>query len=144
MSGLDLKAIHEALAAKIEAGIDNVGEFTVEAFPSTAARPTIQVWPDSQYVSYNETSGSEGLADVNVLVRVFLAGANIETEWIEAAQLLSAGTGHGSSIIDAIMTDRSLGGVVADAFAGTSRWNPEDGSIDVPVLIQVNKIGAAT
>ena len=143
MSGLDLKAIHEALASAI-GGISTVGKFTVKAFPSTAPRPCIEVWPDADYISYFETSGPGGLSDVNVLIRVFLSGANAESEWLVMCRLLNAGTGHASSIVDAVMTDRTLGGVVADTFLGNARWNPEEGSIDIPAGIQTNKIGAQT
>ena len=142
MSGLDLKAVHEALAAQIRSRVADAGKFTIGALPLTVARPSIEVWPDVDYVTYYETSGSAGLADVQLLVRVFLSGNNIETEWLTAMRLLSAGTGHSSSIVDAIMSDRTLGGVVADAFAGSARYNPEEGTIEIPVDIQLNKQGA--
>lgn len=141
MSGLDLKAIHEAVAAAIRSGIGDADSFTVKAFPSTSERPVIEVWPDTDYIAYFETSGPQGLSDVMLVVRLFLAGANPETEWRKACRLLSAGTRFDSSVVGAIHADRTLGGVVADTYIGNARWTPEDGSIDIPVAIQVNKIG---
>lgn len=142
MSGLDLLVVHEALADQIRGGIEDAGKFTVVAFPSASPRPSIEVWPDTDYVSYFETSGSEGVADVQLVIRLFLSGANPESEWRTACRLLSAGSGHGSSIVDAVMADTTLGGAVAHTFIGGSRWIPDDGAIDIPVLIQLNKIGA--
>lgn len=141
MSGLDLAAIHTALADQIRAGIDS-SKFTVTAFPSTAQRPSIEVWPGSEYVNYYITAGPTGVADMSLTIRVFLSGANAESEWLTVARLLSSGTGHGSSLIDAVMGDRSLSDVVDDIVSLSSTWNPEDGSIDIPVLIQVRKQGA--
>lgn len=142
MSGLDIEAIYVALADQLRAGIADAGGFTIKAHPSTAPVPAIEVWPDEGDVSYFETSGSEGLADVNILIRAFLSGANPESEWRTMARLRSSGTGHNSSVIDAVMADRTLGGVVADAFIAGSRWNPEQGTIEWPVAIQLNKEGA--
>lgn len=142
MSGLDLKAVHEALANQISAGIANVGSFTVQAFPSTSPRPCIEVWPDSEYVNYHVTSGPAGLSDVSLVIRVYLSAANAESEWLIACRMISAGTGHGSSIYDAVMADRTLGGAVADIDTATARWNAQEGTIDIPAAIQLNKIGA--
>ena len=144
VSGLDLKAVHEALADQIRDGIDDATGFTVKAFPSTSPRPAIEVWPDADYISFFETSGPTGLADVQLVIRIFLSAANPETEWLQVCRLLSAGTGFDSSIVDAVMADRTLGGAVADTFIGDARWEPDDGAIDVPVQIQLNKVGAQT
>lgn len=145
MSGLDLEVIHEALADQIRNGIADAGGFTVKAFPSTSPAPVIEVWPSTgEYVTYFTTSGADGVADVALTIRVILAAANAETHWKKAARLLSAGTGHTSSIPGAVMADRTLGGAVADAYVGTSNVTAtEDGwTVDIPVLIQLNKEGA--
>ena len=138
----DLKAVHEGLADQIRAGVADAGKFTIKAFPSTSPRPVIEVWPDADYISYFETSGPAGLGDVRLLVRLLLSSANAESEWLVACRLLSAGTGFVSSIIDAVMADRTLGGAVADTFIGNARWDPDDGAIEIPVAIQLNKQGA--
>lgn len=142
MSGLDLKAIHEALAAQIRNGIDRSAGFTVKAFPSESSRPAIEVWPDGNYVTYFGTFGASGISEVNLVVRVLLSGANRETEWKTACDLLSAGTGHSSSIVDAVIADMTLGSAVASAFIGDAQWNPEDGAVDFPVRVVLNKQGA--
>lgn len=141
MSGLDLKAIHKAAANKITAGVADAGDFTIKAFPSTVPRPAIEVHPAEDYITYFETSGPEGLAVVRLVVKIYLAAANSETEWMEMARLLSAGTGHTSSVIAALMADHTLGSVVTTSFVGDASWNPQDGTVDIPVEVRVNKIG---
>lgn len=141
MSGLDLEAIHTALADQIRAGIDSSG-FTVTAFPSSVTRPCIEIWPDADYVGVASTMGPDGVADVRLRVRVFLSGANPESEWLVMARLLSYGTGHASSIFTAINADPSLGGKVDSAKALFGQWNPEDGTVDIPVPVMVRKEGA--
>lgn len=141
MSGLDLEAIHTALADQIRAGIDS-SDFTVKAFPSTVKRPCIEVWPDTDYVGAVSTMGPDGLADVRLTVRIFLSAANAESEWLQVARLMSYGTGHGSSIFGAINDDQSLSGAVESAVALFGQWNPDEGSIDIPVPIMARKEGA--
>jgi hypothetical protein len=151
MSGLDLLAVHQALATQIsthiatqvdeETDVAGAGGFSVNAFPSTSPRPAIEVWPDTDYILYHETSGTEGLSDLNLMIRIWLSGANEESEWRTVCAFLSGGTGHTSSIHDAVMADRTLDGTVADTFIGVAQWNPEDGTLDIPVEIMLNNQG---
>jgi hypothetical protein len=138
---LDLAAIHRALADQIEANIDS-STFTAKPYPSSVPRPCIEVWPDTEYIAFYASSGPNGLSDVMVVVRVFLSGGNDESEWNTAMGLLSQGTGFTSSVADAIMNDRTLGGSVSSCVVLNARWNPEDSTIDIPVAIQTFKQGA--
>jgi hypothetical protein len=140
---LDLAAIHEAVADTIKSVVADAGAFSVKSHPSEADRPCIEVWPDGDYLNYFRTSGPAGLADVELLVRVFLSTANHESDWIQAMRMLSSGTGFASSIVDALMANRQLGGTVEDLFISGGRWNPEDRTIDIPVAIQARKVGAS-
>ena len=142
MSGLDLAAIHKALADQIRANVAISGAFTVVPFPSTTARPTIEIHPGSPWVNYFDTSGADGVSDVNLTIEVYQTRGNSESEHIERCALVSAGTGFASSIVDAVMTDRSLGGAVADAVTLNVSVDPENGTISIPVAIMVHKIGA--
>lgn len=142
MSGLDLKAVHEALADQIRAGIADAGKFTVQPFPSTSARPVIEVWPDTDYITYVETFGARGVSTIRLVVRVLLSNANAETEWLAACRLLSAGTGFTSSITDAVMADKTLGGAVATVQIGNASWTPDEAAVDIPIDVHLNKIGA--
>lgn len=140
---LDLKKIHEALADQVRNGIADAGGFTVKAFPSTSPRPCIEVWPGGEYLSYFESFSSGGRASVKLTLRVFLSGANAETEWLQVARLLSVGDGFTSSIVDAIVGDVTLGAKVETVRVLNAEWNPEEGSIDIPVDVVAKKSGAA-
>lgn len=137
MSGLDLVAIHTALADQIRAAVADSSKFTVKAFPSTVPRPCIEIWPDTDYVDYFGTSGPESASDVLLVVRLFLSAANAETEWLQVTRLLSSGAGHGSSIFDAVNDEPTLGGAVAEAHVAVARWRPQDRSLDIPVAISL-------
>jgi hypothetical protein len=137
MTTLDLQAIHEALAVQLEAGVSDAGDFTFGAHPLTADRPAIEVWPDTDYVDFYGASGPDESSDVLLMVRVFLSGANAESEWLTVCGLISSGPAHGSSIFDAVKADPTLGGVVDGTHITGARWNPEDGSIDIPVAIRL-------
>ena len=143
MSGLDLQAVHEALADQIRNNIADAGNFTIKAYPSTADRPVVEVWPDANYVTYWGTYGAAGISEIRLVVRLLLSGANPETEWKTVARLLNAGTAHPSSILDAVHADVTLGSVVENAFIGDATWNPEDGAVDIPVIVRVKKSGAS-
>ena len=137
MTTIDLAAIHTALADQIRAGIATASKWTVTAFPSTSPKPSIEIWPDTDYVDFYGRAGADGTDEVQLLVRVFLSAANAESEWKIAGQLLSSGAGQTSSIVDAIHDDPTLGGVVDEAHAAPARWGPEDNSIDIPVGIRL-------
>ncbi len=144
MSGLDLAAIHTALADQIRSNVAISGEFTVVPHPSTSDRPAIEIHPGSPWVNYFDTSGADGVADVNLVIEVYQSRGNAESEHIERTQLASAGVGFSSSIVDAVMVDRSLNGAVADAVTLNVSVDPQNGTISIPVAIMVNKIGAHT
>lgn len=137
MSDLDLEAVHTALADQIRAGIADAGRFTIKSHPAASDRPVIEVWPDGDYIDPYGRSGPDDTSDVLLLVRVFLSGANPESEWMTVYRLLSHGTGHDSSIFNAVNADPTLGGVVHDTAIAAHRWTPAEGSIDIPVAIQL-------
>ena len=137
MTALDLKAVHEALAGQIRKGIATANTWTIKAFPSTAPRPVIEVWPDADYVDPYGRSGPDESTDVQLLIRVFLTAANAESEWKIAAGLLSHGSGHTSSIFNAVNVDPTLGGKVDGTYIAAARWNPEDGTVDIPAAIRI-------
>ena len=122
----DIKTIQEALAVVVR--LAAAGKWTVKAHPDSISRPSIEIWPDTEYVDYDDPT-------VRVVIRAFLAGANPESEWIKVARMLSRGS-TAEEIIDALRNDPTLGGAVEDAHAAVARWNPETGSIDIPVEIR--------
>ena len=144
MAGLDVVAIHEALADQLRTHIDR--EFTVRAWPmSDSPRPKIELWPGNPYVTYWSSMGATGTSDLTIEIRWFLTAGNPETAFRRQAELLSVGTGHGASIAAAVRVDKTLGGAVADAYPREATWDidEDDGGLtgSLPVEIIVNKIG---
>jgi len=139
----DLDAVHRALAAQIDAYIDD--DWNVSAYPNAGMEfPAIEVWPGSPYADHAKTFGATGHAELQVEVRLFLDGANAETVFKRVTRALSVGTGHGSSVIDAINSDRTLDGTAETLVVGPADWEPDGLSavISVPVAILVRKSGA--
>jgi hypothetical protein len=141
-----LKAIHEACAARIEAGVAR--DWNVAAFPfSGMPLPLIEVWPGSgDYIAYWGTFGATGTADLVLDIRIQVATGDAETTFIQITDMLSVGTGHTSSVVDALMEDKTLGGTVLTLRALSARWTPDGddlGSVAViPVEIVLRKAGA--
>lgn len=148
---LDVEAIHEALANQIAAGIARGNgasqSITVRPYPfSDADLPRIEIHPGNPWLVYFGTFGAAGISDVNVTVVVELETANGATWLGQASDLLNAGTGETNSIVDAIVADVTLGGVVQTCVVGDPEWPGDDTtfgqSILIPVSIKAKKTGA--
>lgn len=148
---LDVEAIHQALANQIAAGIARGNganqDITVRPYPFSAAElPRIEIHPGSPWVVYFGTFGSAGISDVNVIVVVELETANAETWLGQASGLVSAGTGETNSIVDAILADPTLGGVVQTCMVGDVEWGDSRAQFGqmlmIPVGIKAKKTGA--
>lgn len=141
----DLSAIHTALADQIAAGIAD--DVTVKPYPFSGANPPfIEIWPGGQYVDYAGTFGADGLGDIQLEIHVAFPTANGETTFKVMTRLLSVGTGFSSSIADAVMADRTLGGVVQDCVALEAQWDIDPDALGqiatIPVRIIAKKQGA--
>ena len=101
---------------------------------------TVIAAPD--YIDYAETYGSNGLAIVRVRIKIEVDSADLESVSLKVARFLSTGP---SSVIEAVMSDRTLNGAVGDAIALNVEWpnhQEEPWIAYVPVQILVNKQGA--
>ena len=148
MAGVDLKAIHEALADQLEANL--ASDWNTAAFPfSGMEHPLVEVWPrvgNTGYIGYFVTYGANGKATIQLELRVFIANNTPEDAAERIWEALSVGTGHGDSIVDAVMQDRTLGGTVADTIVREAVWSATTddlGSVAIlPVDIVLAKQGA--
>lgn len=123
---VDLEAIHRALAAQIRA---NVAEDTnVYPFPMAGRMPPcITVYPAAgTYLDYWKTFGPNGDADMMVRLKVEVDAAEGESSGIKMCRYLGVGVGNTSSVIDAVMADRTLGGTVDSAVILTAEWADPD------------------
>lgn len=140
--GLTLREIREALAAAIRDGVER--ETTVLAYRAASSSfPLIVLEPDGDYVDYWQSFGSSGVAVVRLSV-VIVPGRADESARIRLDDFLSAGTGNGSSVVDAVVADPTLGGVVRTVQVGAVSVSDGDGGpvAVIPVTVFVGKIGA--
>jgi len=140
--GLTLREIREALAATIRDGVER--ETTVLAYRAVSSSfPLIVLEPDSDYVDYWQSFGASGIAVVRLSV-VIVPGKADESARIRLDDFLSAGTGNGSSVVDAVVADPTLGGVVRTVQVGAVSVSDGDGGpvAVIPVTVFVGKIGA--
>lgn len=112
MAGLTLQPIREALATQITANLTR--KPSVFAYdPEAHSGHTIVIRPAADYIAYFGTMGPNGMADVLLDVVIEVPGRLADAQ-IAMDDYLSAGTGNGSSVVDAIHSDRTLGGLVQD------------------------------
>lgn len=143
----NVETIHRALASQIQAYLKANGRDTnVNPFPSgILSPPSITVEPDpSGYIpSYFETFGTAGYADINVRLKIEVDAIETESVGIKIASYLSVGTSNGSSVVDAIRSDKTLGGVVDDCLPYDVEWSPDEyWTAYINVRILAKKTGA--
>ncbi len=143
MAGLILADIHNALADQIRAGIDR--QTNVSAFPDgSTIYPSVTVHSDPEYISYWGTFGPNGDADIKLRLVLEVDAGDMTSICLKMADYLSAGTGNESSVVDAVMADRTLGGVVGDCVVLNAEWDSENEpqKAVLPVLIILRKVNA--
>jgi len=140
MAKLDLRAVMTALANQID--INTARSLACyDLQPATTPQfPCVIVRPADQFVGYHETFG-EVLTDVQLELVVMASGTSDLDSQIAVLDLMSAGTGMTSSVIDAIEADRTLGGAVLNTIvrtgSGLSRVTADDGSAAVMAVLAV-------
>lgn len=141
MSGLTLSEIREALAAQLVANLSAETNVSIrgEAKPPPVITIRLRRPPD-----YWGTFGASGLAMVPWELEID-PGGNDESSVRRLDDYLSVGTGNNSSVLDALMTDKTLG------LTGCTAMVPDDadGSIDhelmlatLAVDVHIKKVGA--
>lgn len=138
----DLEVIHRALASQIQAYLFANGRDTnVAPFPSgVLVAPSITIHSDpSTYIKYWETSGPNGVESMFLRVKIEVDAMESESVCMKMMDYLGVGTGNGSSVVDAIHSDRSLGGVVgANACAAlTAEWDSENDPTVAWIPVQI-------
>lgn len=149
MAGLTLSTIREALKARFDS--DTIArQLDVKAYRVTGAsvypRLTIEADP-GDYIDYWVTFGSVGLSTVRFVLVVESGPLNDAGFADESARrrlddFLSVGTGNGSSVIDAVMSDPTLGGVVATCHIPRAEVDDQTATARLPIEITLNKVGA--
>jgi hypothetical protein len=140
VSGLTLSEIREALASTIRNNVDR--QVTVRAYPPSVDGPSVLIEPASDYVDYHLSFGSAGLAAVRFVVTVDPGGTEAESAAIRLDDFCSVGTGNGSSIVDAIQSDRTLGLIGCDVFVESIEVDVNTITAQFRVTVNISKIGA--
>jgi hypothetical protein len=141
--GMNLKPIREALAATIRNGTDQKAncywsEVEGMQFPMCYVQPH-----PSQYLYYWGTGGPDGLADGVLQLVVGVEGQDGSDCASQLCDFLSVGQNNPQSIVDAVMRDRTLGGLVDDCVPmRVSSINEMEGTAVIDVKVLFKKLGA--
>lgn len=135
MSGLRLSEIREALAEQLRSNISR--DVTVRAYPPAGAAPSITVESASDYLDYWVSFTSSGIARARFVLAVDPGGSDYESSLRRLDDFLSAGIGSESSVVDALMSDTTLG--VEELNAHIDGVSSSDNTAEVSVSIHVAK-----
>lgn len=140
MSGLTLSDIREAMKAQLVATLDR--ETNVYAYAEGEVTPyiTFELAP-SDPIDYFVTMTGNGLGSVQFVLRI--NPGNVDGEAVRRLDdYLSVGQGNGSSIVDALMADTSLGGAVATLTIDTINYFADIVEAELYVTVTLNRVGA--
>jgi hypothetical protein len=142
--------VHRALAKQLSERL-KVNNFNFLAFPDASTMRTdnkIEVWPDSgDYIDHWGTFGENGIAAVNVRLRIQTVMGDAVSAGELIAELVSCGSGAEWSIWDALLADHTLGGVAETIqLPGTVEYDVDDETYAhvawVPIKVILRKSGA--
>lgn len=115
MSGVNLRAIRDGLAAQISNGLAR--HVSVDAYPgTTSVLPNITIESSQPYVTYHETFGDRCLVGIELSLLVVTAAADGRSAWIVMDDLLSPGGSNASSVVHAVEADPTIGGLVGNCW----------------------------
>lgn len=143
---LNLTAIREALADQIQGGISE----EISCFPYNTPKTgtCVVIREPDQYVGYYETFGTDGLADVQLLVDLIVSAQSEDAQRL-LDEMRSVGLGMANSVVDAIHADKTLNGTVDTCIVrsatGTQAYGPDGSSqlvSTLPIEIVLSKGGA--
>lgn len=142
MSGLTLSEIRDALADQIA---DYLGDGTnVRAYPVDCPPPSVLIEFDSgDAIDYFLTFGSSGLAEVRFSLVLQVGGSDPVSAGRRLDDYLSVGTGNGRSLIDAVMSNRTLGLTGCDVVVTSCEPDSQSITARVGVTVHISKQGAA-
>jgi hypothetical protein len=155
VTGVNLPDIRRAVAARLQ-DVAVVAGMNIYAYPPARfTLPALLVVPDpGEYVAWHGTfSDTEALGDVRLIVRAILPASGVAQEQAQEQLdlLMGAGSVEGASVVDVLMDDKSLGGVVEDCLPLHARGytmgelvqsdtSTPVVSCDVPLIIRVRRV----
>jgi hypothetical protein len=138
---LTLSTIRAAIGEQLRAFTER--EINVDVDGEGKPAPVIRVQlAESDPIDYWQTFGSSGIAEVRFNLVVDPAGVD-RSAVIRLDDFLSVGTGNGSSIIDTLMANKTLGDVVETIhMSGVSEYDPDAVTAVLPLRVVCRKQGA--
>ena len=140
-AGGSIGLIRKAVKAQIETNLNR--ETTVYAYgQAEQAYPCIEILPaQGEAVGYFKTFGDGGLGDLRLDLHIYTTAADPVSAQIALDDYLSIGGDNQSSVVDAILVDRTLGGVVEDcvplvAIYGPLGANPATAVIPLQIIFR--------
>jgi hypothetical protein len=107
---LTLSTIREAIGAQLRANLEK--QTNVYVYDEGSDFPSVSLTLDAPPVYYESFGPPRQLQSVTFLVTVAPGGSERKSAVITLDRYLSSGTGNGSSVIDALDTDPTFGGVL--------------------------------
>lgn len=142
MSGLTISAIRAAIKAQLNVNVDG-RQINVSEFGRTLPAPCVTIrYASGDTIDYWETGTAAGLSKVRF--ELFIepgTGGDEDSAVIRLDDFLSAGTGNNSSIIDAVMADTTLGGVVQTCHIASAVVDNETVTATLGLEIVVKNVG---
>ena len=142
---LTLSTIREAIETKLNANLAGgpQRQVTIDAHGDGAPAPVIRLeLQQSDPIDYWLTMTGNGVAEVRFDLIVDVANVD-QSSVIRLDKYLSVGTGNGASIIDALMADKTLGGVVETIHvSGVSEYDAINVTATLPLRVVCRKSGA--
>jgi len=141
---LTLSTIREAIGAQLRANLSR--EINVDVDRAGSPAPVIRLeLQESDPIDYWLTmNGGTGNGVAEVRFDLIVDVANVDQSAVKRLdEFLSVGTGNGSSIIDALLSDVTLGGVVENVYvSGVSEYDAINVQATLPLRVLCRKQGA--
>lgn len=117
MSGFDPEAIFDAIAELIDP--DTFGVDVHAFMPSAPTFPVLGIFPGPRtpFIDYWGTFGDSRRGTMQFQIRTAFT-YSAENSLRQLFQLMASGSGHSKSLIDTLMADPTLGGLVQSIFVG--------------------------
>jgi hypothetical protein len=112
---LNIGAIRAALAAQIQSHVSRGVNVYDGYTPASPTPPCVLITPNPDvYITYHATFSQTGLAIVHLRLTIAVPPGPDTDGQKTLDEFLSAGTGQSNSVLDAILTDKTLGGTAGD------------------------------
>lgn len=140
--------VHHAVVKQLREHLKR-NDFNYLAFPDVSVQTNkIEVWPaPASYIDYWMTFTGSGIKAVNLRLRIQTTMGSAITAGELIAELVSAGDGAEWSVWDALLADKTLGGVAEEThWTGDVEYDVDDQTyahvIWMPFTVVLRKSGA--